>query len=131
MEATVSEVRSGAGAQRASGARSAATTALSMVAKVPEVRTAVLGELSGVLLDSVREPDGESVAAVTAFVASALAQAGDQLGLGGLRRIAGSGVERAFLVVLDGQQAVFAQIEPARALAAVEKLVETSIPGQG
>jgi predicted regulator of Ras-like GTPase activity (Roadblock/LC7/MglB family) len=106
-------------------------SALSTIAQLPAVRGAVLGDLTGVFLDAVREPDGETIAAVMGFVASALVQAGDLLGLGTLRRIAVSGETRASLVVLDGKHVLSAQVEPPRSLTAVEKHVETSIPGQG
>lgn len=106
-------------------------SALSLIAKVPEVRSAVLGDLAGALLDAVREPDGETVAAVIGFATSALAQAGEQLGLGALRRFSAGGERHAFMVVVDGSSVVAASIEPAKSLAAVEKFVETSVPGQG
>jgi predicted regulator of Ras-like GTPase activity (Roadblock/LC7/MglB family) len=106
-------------------------SALAIIAKVPEVRAAVLGDLGGLFLDTVREPDGETIAAVMGFVASALVQAGDQLGLGTLRRVAVAGEKRAALLVVDGQHVIAAQIDPPKSLAAVEKVVENSIPGQG
>jgi predicted regulator of Ras-like GTPase activity (Roadblock/LC7/MglB family) len=105
--------------------------ALTTIAKLPEVRGAVLGDLTGVFLDAVREPDGETIAAVMGFVASAFIQAGELLGLGSLRRVAVSGPTRASLLVLDGQQVLSAQVDPPRSLSVVEKHVETSIPGQG
>jgi predicted regulator of Ras-like GTPase activity (Roadblock/LC7/MglB family) len=106
-------------------------TALRAIAEFPEVRGAVLGDLTGVFLDAVGEQDGETIAAVMGFVASALVKAGEVLGLGALRRVAVSGATRASLVVLDGQQVLAVQVEPPRSLAAVERQVETSIPGQG
>jgi len=106
-------------------------SAFSTIAGLPEVRSAVLGDLGGAFLDAVREPDGETVAAVTGYLASLLVQAGEQLGLGSLRRLSVSGEKRALLVVVDGRHLVAAQVDPPRALAAVEKLVETSFPGQG
>jgi predicted regulator of Ras-like GTPase activity (Roadblock/LC7/MglB family) len=106
-------------------------TALTTIAKLPEVRSAVLGDLGGAFLDAVRETDGETVAAVTGYLASLLVQAGEQLGLGSLRRLSVSGERRALLVIVDGKDLVTVQIDPPRALAAVEKAIETSLPGQG
>ncbi|HTT70326.1 MAG TPA: hypothetical protein VMG32_03810 [Anaeromyxobacteraceae bacterium] len=106
-------------------------SALSTIVKLPEVRGAVLGDLTGVFLDAVREKDGESIAAVMGFVASALVQAGEQLGLGTLRRAALCGDARAALLVLDKKHVLTLKVEPAKALPGVEKHVETSIPGQG
>jgi serine/threonine protein kinase len=117
----------GPGAPSGSGALSS----LSIVARLPDVRGAVLGDLAGAFLDAVREPDGEAVAAVTGFLATAMGQAGDLLGLGALRRVAVSGAARASLVVVEGARVLAARIEPPRSLAAVEKQVETSIAGQG
>jgi len=106
-------------------------SALSAIVKLPEVRGAVLGDFAGVFLDAVREQDGENIAAVMGFVASALMQAGEQLGLGTLRRAALLGEARASLLVLDKKHVLTLKIEPPKALPAVEKQVETSIPGQG
>jgi hypothetical protein len=64
-------------------------------------------------------------------VASTLTQAGEQLGLGTLRRAALLGEVRASLLVLDKKHVLTLKIEPPKALPAVEKQVETSIPGQG
>jgi serine/threonine protein kinase len=111
--------------------RSGALQSLSVLANLPDVRGAVLGDLAGVLLDAVREPDGETVAAVTGFLATAMAQTGELLGLGALRRIAVSGEARASLVVVEGAHVLAAHVAPPRSLAAVEKQVETSIAGRG
>ena len=105
--------------------------ALSTFLKFPDVGGAVLGDLTGVYLDAVREPDGEAIAAVMGFVASALIQAGEHLGLGRLKRVAVGGEKRASLLVLDGPHVVAIQVHPPRSLGAVEKQVELSIPGQG
>jgi predicted regulator of Ras-like GTPase activity (Roadblock/LC7/MglB family) len=105
-------------------------SALSGIAKLPEVRGAVLGDLTGVLVDAIREADGESIAAVMGFVASALIQAGELLGLGALRRVAISAPIQASLMVVDGQSLLGARVEPSRSLTAVEKYVETAYPGQ-
>ena len=64
---------------------------LALISGVPGVKSAVLGDLAGGYLDAVREPDGESVAAVMGFLSSTMGQAGDQLGLGELRRISFAG----------------------------------------
>ena len=104
---------------------------LALIGGVPGVRSAVLGDLSGGYLDALREPDGEGVAAVMGFPSSAMAQAGDQLGLGDLRRISFAGVGTACVVTLAGASVMTARIEPARSLAAVEKALETSLLGKG
>lgn len=98
---------------------------LATIAKVPDVRSAVLGDLGGGFHDAVREQDGEAIAAVMGFVSSALAHAGEQLGLGAIRRIAVAGEARACLVLVQGPAVLTAWIEPGKSLAAVEKHLET------
>ncbi len=100
-------------------------TDLTTVANVPGVSAAVLGDLAGALLDAVREQDPETVAAVVGFVSSALAQAGDQLGLGALRRVAVAAAGRSCVVVVRGHSVVTAWVEPAR-LGAVEKALDAA-----
>ncbi|HYS79398.1 MAG TPA: hypothetical protein VEM76_01750 [Anaeromyxobacteraceae bacterium] len=95
------------------------------------MRSAVLGDLSGGYLDALREPDGEGVAAVMGFLSSAMTQAGDQLGLGDLRRISFAGEGTACVVAFAGASVMAARIEPARSLAAVEKALEASLLGKG
>ena len=99
---------------------------LATIAGLPDVRSAVLGDLAGGLHDAVREPDPETVAAVVGFVASALVQAGDELGLGALRRISVSAAARGCVVAVHGHSVVTAWVEP-RSLAAIE----TALDGAG
>ena len=93
---------------------------LRTIANLPDVQSAVLGDLAGGLHDAVREPDPETVAAVVGFVASALVQAGDQMGLGALRRISIAAGARGCVVAVQGHSVVTAWVEP-RSLAAVEQ----------
>ena len=104
---------------------------LTLISGVPGVKSAVLGDLAGGYLDAVREPDGEGVAAVMGFLSSTMGQAGDQLGLGELRRISFACEATACVVALEGASVMTAQIEPARSLAAVEKALDTSLQGKG
>lgn len=103
---------------------------LAAISRLPNVKSAVLGDLSGGFHDAVREPDGESVAAVMGFVSTALADAGDQLGLGALARISVSGGARAALVTLRDGYVTTAFVEPGSSLGAVEKLLEGSAQGK-
>jgi hypothetical protein len=100
---------------------------LSMIAKIPEVRSAVLGDLGGGFFDAVREPDGEAIAAVMGFLASTVAQAGEHLGLGALRKIVLSGNARACVVAIRGEWVVTAYVEPAGAATTVEKALDSSL----
>ncbi len=103
---------------------------LASVARIPNVASAVLGDAAGGFYDAIREQDGETVASVAAFVTTSLAQAGEELGLGGLRRVAVAGEKRAFVVVAAGAALVTARVEPPSALAAVERAFEASV-GKG
>jgi len=103
---------------------------LAAIAKLPEVRSAVRGDRSGAFLDAVNEADGETVAAVMGFVASTLAEAGDQLGLGALRRATLLGQSRAYLVTMQGDAVITALVD-AKSVAAVEKALDASLPERG
>jgi predicted regulator of Ras-like GTPase activity (Roadblock/LC7/MglB family) len=99
---------------------------LTVIANLPGVKSAVLGNLEGAYLDAVREANGETIAAEMAFVGSTVMEAGEQLGLGALSTVSVSGPQRAIVLVVRGQNVITALIEPARSLSAVEKGIETS-----
>jgi hypothetical protein len=103
---------------------------LANIANLPDVKSAVLGDLSGGFHDAVREQDGETVAAVMGFVSSAMASAGDQLGLGPLRRISVASDAKGCLVVVHGQAVITAWVVPGKALATVEKVLDSSAHGK-
>jgi hypothetical protein len=100
---------------------------LGTIARIPSVASAVLGDLAGGFYDAIREGDGESVASVTAFVSSALVSAGEELGLGALRRVAVAGERRALVVVVVAQSVITARVEPAAALSAVERALDAAV----
>jgi predicted regulator of Ras-like GTPase activity (Roadblock/LC7/MglB family) len=100
---------------------------LATVARIPNVASVVLGDAAGGFYDAIREQDGEAVASVAAFVTTSLAQAGEELGLGPLRRVAVAGEKRALLVAAAGDALVTARVEPPGALAAVERAFDTSV----
>ncbi|MGB8931042.1 MAG: hypothetical protein WCC48_07325 [Anaeromyxobacteraceae bacterium] len=104
---------------------------LTRIAKIPNVASAVLGDLGGCLHDAVREPDGEAVAAVTGFISTSLQDAGDQLGLGALTRVSMAGGTRAVVIALDGGNVVTIGVAPPGSLPAVERALDTSSGGRG
>ena len=104
---------------------------LASIARIPGVVSAVLGDEAGGFHDAIREGDGESVASVSGFVAAALARAGEELGLGALRRIASSGEKRALVIARLGEVLVTARVESPAALASVEQAVETAAGSGG
>lgn len=97
---------------------------LAMIAKIPGVRGAVLGDLEGTFLEAAGDADGEAVAAEMGFLASGLSGAGEALGLGALHRASAAGPTRASVVVLRAARVITVRVEPARALPAVEKAVD-------
>jgi predicted regulator of Ras-like GTPase activity (Roadblock/LC7/MglB family) len=99
---------------------------LASVARIPHVASAVLGDAAGAFYDAIREQDGEAVASVVAFVTTSLGQAGEELGLGALLRVAMAGEKRGLLVAAAGGALVTARVEPASALAAVERAFDAS-----
>lgn len=105
-------------------------TELATIANLEGVRSAVLGDLSGGFHDAVREPDGETLAAVMGFVSSALVRAGEELGLGALRRISVAGDGRGCVVAVQGPSVLTACVERGGSLAAVEQLFDTSVQGK-
>ncbi len=102
---------------------------LATVARFPHVASAVLGDAEGGFHDAIREVDGEAVASVSAFAATSLSQAGEELGLGALRRIAVTGEKRALVVAVSGSALLTARVDPVAALAAVEKALDAAVGG--
>jgi predicted regulator of Ras-like GTPase activity (Roadblock/LC7/MglB family) len=99
---------------------------LAVIAKLPGVKSAVLGNLDGAFLDAVREADGETIAAEMAFVGTSMLEAGEQLGLGTLQTVSVAGPQRACVLVVRGQNLITAMVEPAKSLSAVEKSIDNS-----
>jgi predicted regulator of Ras-like GTPase activity (Roadblock/LC7/MglB family) len=103
---------------------------LVQIADLPDVKGAVRGDLAGSFLEAVRERDGEAIAAVTGFVASAMAQAGDELGLGALRRISLSGPAGGCVVAVEGDHVVTARVSAEKAVPAVERFLDDAANGR-
>ncbi len=103
---------------------------LTLIAGVPGVKSAVLGDLAGVFFDAVEEQDGEAVAAVMGFLASIMSQVGTELGLGTVGRISLAGDAVAHLVLVDGASVLAARVEGSSALGAVEKAVDGAMQGR-
>lgn len=101
---------------------------LEQIARLPGVRSAVQADLAGALVDAIREADGETSAAVAGFLSATLLGAGEQLGLGALRRVTLQAPARAALLLVGEGAVVAATVEPPGALAAVEKALENPNP---
>lgn len=102
---------------------------LSAIASVPEVKSAVVCDPSGALVDSVREGDPESAAAVVGFLAATLGGLGEELGLGPLFRMSVAGAARATLIVVLSDSILSTAIEPSSAFPAVEHAVDAILQG--
>lgn len=102
---------------------------LSNIANLPEIRSVLHCDASGALLEAVREPDPESAAAVTGFIASGLGQIGEELGLGPLYRTAVAGRERAILLLVFPDSILSAVVEPAAAFPAAELAIDSILQG--
>ena len=100
---------------------------LNQLTRLPQIKSAVLSDAAGGLRDASGDIDGEAVAAVTGYLTGALADAGERLGLGSLHSISCSGRDRASLVLVKGDVVLTTVVEPAAALSAVEKTVDTGV----
>jgi len=97
------------------------------IAKLPEVKSAVVSDRSGGVLEALRQKDGESVAAVVGFLSGAIAEAGDHLGLGALRLVSFTGPARGGVVAVAGAELVAAFVEPPGSLSSVERLLTSAL----
>ena len=100
---------------------------LEQVARLPGVSGAIRSDLEGTLLERAREPDGEAVAAVMGFVATALLEAGETLGLGALERLSVAGSRRSCLVLVRAGTLITASVEPPQLAGALEKSVDSLV----
>jgi hypothetical protein len=103
---------------------------LTAIARLPQVKSAVLSDAAGGLLDVLRNSDGESVAAVVGFLTSALTQASEHLGLGRLRRVTCLGGTRAWLVVARGDSILTAFVDPPTSISMVEEVLDGASEGR-
>lgn len=102
---------------------------LASIASVPDVKSTVLCDPSGALLQAVAEADAESAAAVAGFLASNLSQVGEELGLGTLYRVAVAAPDRATLLLALGDSVLSAVIQPAASFPAVEQAIDAVLQG--
>jgi predicted regulator of Ras-like GTPase activity (Roadblock/LC7/MglB family) len=101
-------------------------TDLETVAGLPGVGAAVLGDLEGTFLGSVRTAEGETIAAEMAFVGSTLLEVGEILGLGALATFSLSGRSGARLLVVRQRALITALVAPPQSLGQVERAVDTA-----
>ena len=102
----------------------------SVLIKLPEFQRSVRASLDGTLLGSTGDVDAESVAAVSAFLATSMAEAGEQFGLGALHWISVAGTKQALVFALKEDAVFMGYVDPPKSLAAVEKALDAA-PGRG
>lgn len=100
---------------------------LSLLTRFPEIRRAVAGDRSGSVLDSVGEPDAESLAAVSGSVAELLTQAGETLGLGTLGWVSIEGEKQASIIAVDDDAVVAGRLDSTRSIAAIQKTLDAEL----
>lgn len=104
---------------------------LGRVARIPNVASAVLGDMAGGFYDAIREADGETVAAVAGFISTSLVQVGEQLGLGPLGRVSLTGPTRAFVIVAEAGSTITLGLDSPASLPAVERALDSSFGSRG
>ncbi len=97
---------------------------LALIARIPNVAGAVLGDVTGVFHAAIREADGEAVAAVTGFISTSLGEAAEQLGLGPLVRASFQGATRGCIISVRGGTVVTIGVQPPGAVPAVERALD-------
>jgi predicted regulator of Ras-like GTPase activity (Roadblock/LC7/MglB family) len=94
------------------------------IAKLPEIIAVVLCDISGALLESTGEIDGESVGAISAVAVKSLNDVGRELGVGDLKRATLSGPGLALVLTSNEQEIVGLYLDPGKPLGAFEKKLD-------
>jgi predicted regulator of Ras-like GTPase activity (Roadblock/LC7/MglB family) len=94
------------------------------IARLPEVTAMVVTDQSGALIQSSGEVDGAAAGPVYSVAATALGQAGEQLGLGPLSRASVAGAATACLLVVDAAGVVAIQVDAKKPMGAIEKKLD-------
>lgn len=101
----------------------------SVLMKLPEIQRSVRASMDGALLGSTGDVDAESAAEVSAFLATTMAEAGEQFGLGALRWISVAGASQALVFALKEDAVFMGYVDPPKSLAAVERALDAA-PGR-
>ena len=94
-----------------------------LIAKFPEVLGVALSDASGALIDSVGQMDGEIAGAIHSYIARALAQAGEALGLGAFERATMAAPSCTCLIVVHEGEVLGVNINPNKPANVVEKKI--------
>ncbi len=102
-----------------------------LIAKFPEILGAALSDISGALLDSSGEMDGEVAGAVHSYIASSLSQAGDALGIGPFQRGTLAAPSGSCLIFVHEDTVLGAIVGPNKPASAVEKKISDTLSKMG
>lgn len=102
---------------------------LTAIASLADVKSTMLCDPAGALLQATGEEDPESAAAVVGFLTATLGQVGDELGLGPLYRMSVAGAVRATLIVSLGDSVLSTVIAPSSAFPVVENAIDAILQG--
>jgi len=100
---------------------------LSMLTKFPEVKSAIIADHRGMLLESAGHSDANQQASALGAMASAMAHAGEQLGAGPLQRFIVTGTATASIAIVAQDAIVGAFVDPNKPIATVEKILDTAL----
>jgi len=100
------------------------TPLMQQLGTIPEIKSAVLGDMSGALSESVSEPDAETVAAIMGFTISTVSKAGELLGLGPVQRLSVSGPSKASIATVRGDSVLTTVVDQAKSVPGIEKKLD-------
>ncbi len=103
---------------------------VSLLKTIREVEAIVVGDMSGGVLELSGDWDAEGAAALSAYAATALWQAGDCLGLGRLQRFTGQWQNSCCIVTMCGGNAVTTIHSTNANLGAIEKKIDSALASQ-
>ena len=99
----------------------------SLIAKIPEVLGAALSDSSGSLIESVGDMDGEVAGAIHAYIARALIQAGQLLGLGAFEQGTMAAPAGACLIFVYESSVLGVNVNPHKPVNVVEKKISDTL----
>jgi predicted regulator of Ras-like GTPase activity (Roadblock/LC7/MglB family) len=104
--------------------RSSGPVIKTQMARLPEVSGWVLSEASGALVESGGDIDAEATGAVVALVLRALADIGQNLGIGSLRRASLTGSGWSSVWAVHDQEVLGVYVDASKPLSAFEKKLD-------
>lgn len=94
------------------------------VSALSEVTSWVLGDREGGLLEAVEEPESETMAAISGFTVSHLAEAAEGLGLGRIEGLTIAGGGQTSILAINDKCVLTARVDARGSVAKVESKIE-------